>query len=53
MFNLITIIISFLALVISSITAWFTFFHSGTIKMTQPTTIFFGPDGTSAPLKYS
>ena len=46
-----SIIISALALIISGITAWLTLFHSGTIKMTQPTIFFFGPDGTSGPPK--
>ncbi len=36
--------IAVLALAISGITAWFTLFHRGTVKMTQPTQIFFGPD---------
>jgi hypothetical protein len=30
---------------VSSFVAWLTFFRSGTVEMTQPTTIFFGPDG--------
>ncbi len=34
--------ISVLALVVSSVTAWLTFFRRGKIKMTQPTVIFFG-----------
>jgi hypothetical protein len=38
-------VISLLALVISAITAWLTLFRKGTLKMTRPTTIFFGPDG--------
>lgn len=45
--QIITIIISVLALIISTLTAWFSLFHRGTIKMTQPTIIFFGPDDTS------
>src|SRR5579863_3734317 len=36
--------VSTLALAVSSITAWLTLFRRGTIKMTQPTVIFFGPD---------
>jgi hypothetical protein len=51
MSEVISIIISILALIISSITAWFSFFHNGIIKMTQPTIVFFGPDGTSGPPK--
>lgn len=38
-------IISGLALGVSSLTAWLTLFRIGTITMTQPTMIFFGPDG--------
>jgi hypothetical protein len=36
--------ISVLSLAISSVTAWLTFFRRGTVKMTQPTVIFFGAD---------
>ena len=49
--QIITITISALALVISALTAWFSLFHRGTIRMTQPTIIFFGPDGISGPPK--
>ena len=41
----ISITISVLALAVSSVTAWLTLFRRGTIKMTQPTLIYFGPDG--------
>lgn len=41
----IAIIISFLALAVSATTAWFTLFRKGTLRMTRPTVIFFGPDG--------
>jgi hypothetical protein len=40
----ISITISILALCVSSGTAWLTLFRSGTVKMTQPTVIFLGPD---------
>jgi hypothetical protein len=40
----ISITISVLALGVSSVTAWLTLFRRGTVKMTQPTIIFFGPD---------
>lgn len=40
--------LSVLALSVSSVTAWLTLFRRGTVKMTQPTTIFFGPDGVPA-----
>jgi hypothetical protein len=38
-------VISLLALVVSIVTAWLTLFRRGTLKMTRPTVIFFGPDG--------
>ena len=38
--------VSCLALSISGITAWLTFFRKGTLVMTQPTVVFFGPDGS-------
>ena len=37
--------VSALALAISATTAWLTLFKRGTVNMTQPTVIFFGPDG--------
>lgn len=40
----VTVTISVLALAISATTAWLTLFRRGTVKMTQPTVIFFGPD---------
>jgi hypothetical protein len=40
----VSITISALALGVSSVTAWLTLFRRGTVKMTQPTVIFFGPD---------
>lgn len=49
--EIITNIISATALIISGLTAWLTLFHRGTIKMTQPTIFFFGPDGVSGPPK--
>lgn len=41
----ISIGLSVLALIISGATAWLTFFQSGKLCMTQPTSVFFGPDG--------
>lgn len=38
-------VISVLALIVSITTAWLTFFRTGQLRMTQPTVIFFGPDG--------
>lgn len=37
--------VAILALLISGTTLWRTFFHRGKLLMTQPTTVFFGPDG--------
>ena len=39
-----SITVSVVALAVSSVTAWLTLFRRGTVKMTQPTVIFFGPD---------
>jgi len=47
----ISVIVSLLALVISVITAWLTLLRKGTVRMTQPTLVFFGPDGPSGPPK--
>lgn len=44
MLGIFSIIVSTLALVVSSVTAWLTLFRRGTVKMTQPTVIYFGPD---------
>ncbi len=41
----ISIGISLLALSVSGVTAWLTLFRRGKLLMTQPTSIFFGPDG--------
>lgn len=40
-----SIVISVSALVVSVTTAWLTLFRRGTIRMTQPTLVYFGPDG--------
>ena len=45
MIGIVSICISIVALVISAVTAWFTLLHRGTVRMTKPTVIFFGPDG--------
>jgi hypothetical protein len=49
----ITLSVAVLALVISATTAWLTLFRRGTIKMTQPTVIFFGPDAPRGKQKLS
>lgn len=40
-----SIVLSVAALAISALTAWLTLFQRGTVRMTQPTVIFLGPDG--------
>src|SRR5438105_3003152 len=45
MSNWLTLAISCFALGVSGLTAWLTFFRKGRLAMTQPTTVFFGPDG--------
>lgn len=44
MLGIASIIVSALALAVSSLTAWLTLFRCGTVKMTQPTVIYLGPD---------
>lgn len=39
--------VSFIALIVSAITAWLTLFRRGQLMMTQPTVVFFGPDGSA------
>jgi len=39
-----SIAISVLSLAVSATTAWLTLFRRGTVKMTQPTVIYFGPE---------
>lgn len=46
----ISLIVSIVALVISSVTFWLIRIRVGAIKMTKPTVIFFGPDGPGADL---
>lgn len=45
----ISITVSILALAVSSATAWLTLFRRGTVKMTQPTVIFLGPEIPRSP----
>lgn len=44
---MISVVISIVSLVVSVTTAWLTLFRRGTVKMTQPTVIYFGPDGSA------
>lgn len=41
--------ISLIALAVSSVTAWLTLFRRGTVRMTQPTVIYLGPDALRFP----
>jgi hypothetical protein len=41
------LVVSCLALAVSALTAWLTLLRKGEIHMTQPTMIYFGPDGGS------
>jgi hypothetical protein len=41
-----SVAVSALALSVSVLTAWLTLFRRGTVKMTHPTVIFFGPDSS-------
>lgn len=41
----VAVVISAFALAVSGITAWLTLFRAGNLCMTQPTVVFFGPDG--------
>jgi hypothetical protein len=40
------ITVAILSLAVSSVTAWLTLFRRGTVRMTQPTVIYFGPDAS-------
>ena len=41
------LVVSALALAVSVMTAWLTLLRRGWVRMTQPTVIYFGPDGGS------
>ncbi|MBB6128826.1 hypothetical protein [Mucilaginibacter lappiensis] len=47
MYNFIPLIISVLALLLSALTFYYSRLKKGEVKMTKPTTIFFGPDGVN------
>ncbi|MBN1564357.1 MAG: hypothetical protein JXA10_10995 [Anaerolineae bacterium] len=44
MSDVISVVVSVLALFVSVITAWLTLLRKGTVRMTQPTVVYFGPD---------
>lgn len=43
--EIVTIVIAVLSFLISVFTLWKSYLDKGSLRMTQPTTIFFGPDG--------
>jgi hypothetical protein len=43
------VVVSTLSLLVPVTTMWLTMFRRGAVKMTQPTVIYFGPDGGSSP----
>jgi hypothetical protein len=45
--SLLALVVSVLALAVATLTAWLTLLRKGEIRMTQPTVIYFGPDGGS------
>jgi hypothetical protein len=45
--SLLALVVSILAFAVSALTAWLTLLRKGEIRMTQPTVIYFGPDGGS------
>jgi hypothetical protein len=47
--SILALVVSSLALAVSSVTAWLTFFRRGTVRMTQPTVIYLGPDALRFP----
>jgi hypothetical protein len=46
MLDAITVAISVLALAVSFLTAWLTLIKRGRVRMTKPTVVYFGPDGS-------
>ena len=51
MLQTIAIVISVFSLMVSVVTVWLTLLRKGKLKMTQPTMVFFGPDGPIGPQK--
>jgi hypothetical protein len=43
--SLLALVVAILALAVSALTAWLTLLRKGEVRMTQPTVIYFGPDG--------
>jgi hypothetical protein len=44
--SVVSLVVASLALVVAALTAWLTLLKRATVKMTQPTVIYFGPDGS-------
>ncbi len=44
--SIISIVVASVALFISALSAWLTLLRRGTVQMTRPTVIYFGPDGS-------
>lgn len=53
MLETLSIAIAIVALAVSGFTAWLTLLRRGTVQMTQPTVIFFGPDDGRPPERRS
>lgn len=49
--EIIALVVSILAFVMSVITTWLTIFYSGKLKISHPSVIFFGPDAGYGPPK--
>jgi hypothetical protein len=43
--SLLALVVAILALAVSALTAWLALLRKGEVRMTQPTVIYFGPDG--------
>jgi hypothetical protein len=51
MLEFVSIVLSLSAVGLSATTAWLTLFQRGTVRMTQPTVIYFGPDAPARDLE--
>lgn len=49
----ISLVVSVLALAVSALTAWLALLRRGSIRMTHPTVVFFGPEGRPKPHEHS
>jgi hypothetical protein len=53
MVETVSIVIAAVALIVSITNAWFTYFKKGSLRMTQPTVVFFGPDGSGGASRHN